>query len=186
MTSRKIGSRIFSDLLRGSRLALIVIPISIIAVLGVFWANKTASGDEIAATAAVPLLVSYLMIRGIMWAASGIPDLTDEEKKALEQRRASEPAPMLTIDISAMLAAAFVLGMWWVVAGSISAGVYWALGLNRAFYAAVASVKWTLFVVGGSAVMICLSMLCRAWLVKIARFSHGVFNDPLSFFHGRA
>ena len=92
-TIQKIGSGIFSDLLKGSRLALIVIPISIAAVLVVFWANRAASGDEIAATAAVPLLVSYLMIRGIMGVASGIPDLTVEEKMLLERRHSQERAP---------------------------------------------------------------------------------------------
>jgi hypothetical protein len=183
LTIWKVSKGIFSDLTKASRLLVIVVPVAALVVGAIVWARPTVSGDEVAAIAAVPLLISYMMIRGVMWAASRIPDATDEERKAFEQGQKEHP-PQLSI--SGTLAIAFVLGVWWVVTGSLSAVAYWGLGLNVAFSAVVSSIKWTLLVVSTAAVLICLTTLCRTWLLKIAKFSHDVFDDPFSFFHGRA
>lgn len=185
LTLWKTSKGIFFDLTRASRLLVIVVPVAVLVVGAIAWARPAISGDELATIAAVPLLISYLMIRGVMWAASRIPEATDEQRKAFEQRQKEHP-PQVSISISRTLAIAFVLGMWWVVTGSLSAVAYWGLGLNVAFSAVISSIKWTLLVVSTTAVLICLMTLCKAWLLKIAKFSHDVFDDPFSFFHGRA
>src|SRR5882672_7845647 len=119
---RKINSEVFSDLARGLRLLVIIAPVSVAVVSALALAKPAATGDEIAAIAAVPLLISYLMIRAIMWLASGIPEATEEDRRILEQHRGQHP-PQFSIQISGTLAIPFVLGMWWIVAGGLSAGV---------------------------------------------------------------
>lgn len=185
LTLKRISSEIFSDLTRAVRLLKIVVPASVAVVGAIAFANRTATGDEITATAVVPLIFSYLMVRAIMWLASGIPEATEEEKLAFERHRRQHP-PQFSIEISGILAVAFVLGMWWIVAGGLSAGAYWALGLTRAFSATALSLKWTCLIVASVAVSICLMTLCKSWLLRIAKFFHDTFDDPLSFFHGSA
>jgi len=125
------------------------------------------------------------MVRTIMWLASGIPDATAEDVQAFDERRHQHP-PQFSIEIPGALVVAFVLGMWWLAAGSLSAGAYWSLGLSRAFAVTVSSLKWTCLVVALAAVVICFITLCESWLLKIAKFFHDAFDDPFSFFHGRA
>jgi hypothetical protein len=181
-TMPTVSNGIFSDLTRALRLSVIAVPVSVITVVVVAWANPAATGDEIATIAAVPLLISYLMIRGIMWLDSATPNPTEEEMRAFERSH----APAFSVEVSATLGLVFVLGMGWVAVGTLSALAYWALGLPHAFAATLSSVKWTLFIAAMAAVIICLMMLCKSWLLKIARASHLLFNDPTSFFHGRA
>jgi len=185
LTLKRISKEIFSDLSRGFRLLVIIVPISAAAVCAIAFANPAASGDEIATTAVVPLLVSYLMVRGIMWLASGAAQPSQEEMRAFEEERLRR-SPQFSIEIPALFVFVFLLGMWWIVAGGLSAGAYWALGLTSAFSTTVSSLKWACSIVALDAVLICLITLCGIWLLKIAKFFHDAFDDPFSFFHGRA
>jgi len=197
---QRISSRIYSDLTRGSRLFLIAFPFSLAMVALVMWSNSKSSTDVIATSAAVPLIVSYLMIRLIMWMASRIPDMTEEEARRFEREHEMSATAMkverqrqsdgqdrttVTITPSGFLIVAFVLGVWCVVAGTISAGIYWCLGLTQAVLMAITIVKWTLTVVAAAAVILCLISFCRESLLRIAKMSHDIFDDPTSMFHGR-
>jgi hypothetical protein len=201
-TILRTSNRIYSELTRGSRIFIIAIPFSVLMVALIAWSDPNASGDLIATSAAVPVMVSYLMIRVIMWLASGLPEPTEEDKRILaEEHRKTHTTAIaievrsgddgkssarITITRSGLLAVAFVLSVWCTIAGSISAGVFWGLGITKATTEAILIVKWILMLVAGSAVLLCLTIFCRAALIKIAKLSHEIFEDPFSMFHGRA
>lgn len=200
-TIQRTNSRIYSDLIRGSRLLIIAFPFSVAMVALVMWSDPKASADVIATSAAVPLIVSYLMIRAIMWLASELPELTEEERRRLEEDHKAHAAAIkvewrrrhdekqttaITVTTAGLLAVAFVLGVWCVVAGAFSALIYWCIGLTQAVSMALSIINWTLGIVAATAVLLCLIRLCRASLLKIAKISHDLFDDPFSVFHGRA
>jgi hypothetical protein len=133
--------------------------------------------DIITTEAIVPLAVSYLMVRIVMLFASGI-QLTNEEGMPDFKLENQYHRPSKSLKLSTLLVVAFVVGMWAFVTGSISAGVYWLLGLNEAVGASFFVVKWILRIAATVAVCLCLIEFCKTWLLKIAHAAHRLFDDP--------
>jgi hypothetical protein len=185
---KRTRNRITLDLTRGAKLLLIALAPAALMFAAVYFSDPRASADVIATEAAVPLVIAYLMIRIIMWLASGLPEPTEAQKLQMESERA-EAANTDRNSVSwamAVLAVVFVVGVWCVVNGFCAALVYRALGLRIAFGEALSVVRWVLIGVGTTAVALCLIQLCKLWLLKIARLSHELFENPFSVFHGRA
>jgi hypothetical protein len=164
-----------NDFKRGGRLLILSFTVSALWVVALFFIEPNVNADEVATAATVPLLISYLMIRGIIWLASGARELSTEEK--LEMGKAHKDGR--SVEISAFLGAVFACGMWLFIAGLLSVGVYYLLGMPWAVRATVKLIEDIMALVAFIAVWLCLSRLCRPWMIKMAKFFHALLDRPI-------
>lgn len=165
------------DASRVARIFALTLPIGALFVTAVALANRQLSIDEIAASVAVPLMVSYLLVRAIIWLVADVPERTPEEIKQLEA--AHTDCQSIAVAIPTAVVVVFVVGIWASITASISLGFYAVLGLSWAFAAALSLLKVVFFIVAVSAISICLVSFCNPWIIKLARFFRVVFHFPV-------
>jgi hypothetical protein len=141
----------------------------------VFWLNPQLSADVATATVMVPLLISYAMIRLVMWIASGASEPTEEQKRAIE-RDHNSPVSLVQI-----LTVAFGIGMWILFTTAFSAVVYWSLGMAWSLDLSVKIMRGILYLVAGAAVFLCIRWLCRTVILKIDDIVHAFLTHPIRF-----
>ena len=175
----------WSDLNRGGRVFLFLLPLSFAGVTLFSIVNPMTSPDVMVTVVAIPLMVSYLMLRLIVLVASGISEPSEAELRAV--RAAGQSATTVKLGtLVTTLGIVFFAGMWIAVAGLASALLYAVLDLQTASKFALSLVRWIFLGVAVAAVFICLVSMCRFWLLKIAKVSRDLFNNPSTIVHGRA
>jgi len=164
---------------RVASIGLFALPIAFGGVLIVLILNPQMSADEIIGTVAIPLMVSYILVRGAIWVATDIPPMSPEEIASFErlQKNGRHWA------FSAIGVVVFVGGMWIFATAGLSLVAYYLLGLHWAAQAALLTLRLIFWVVAISAVQLCLKWLCKIALVKIAHLSRIIFDLP--FPHGQ-
>lgn len=164
-----------NDAARGGRILAITLLVSTIGISWLFWLNPELSGDVATATVMVPLLISYVMIRLVMWIASGASEPTEEQLRAIEKDHNS---PMNLVQI---LTVAFGVGMWILFTAAFSAAVYWSLGMAWSLDLAVRIIRSIVYLVGGAAVFLCVRWLCRTVILQIDGLVHAFLTQPIRF-----
>jgi len=170
-----------SDLQRGGRLAVICLVISIAWVPTIAALAAPVPLGELAATAAIPLIFSYVLIRLIMRFASSPEELTHEQRERFEKESplSSKKMSIVVVIRTLLLAFVFVAGIWIIAVASLSYAAYLALGIAWAARGARETIRITTAIVAITAILICLATLCREWMIKIARLAHEALNHPI-------
>jgi hypothetical protein len=161
-----------NDMRRGGRLALFCAAISFVWVPAIALLAAPVPPGELAATAAIPLIFSYVLIRLIMRAASGIEETTSKIKEP-----SSKDVVLAFGEV--FFAILFVAGIWIVLVSAMSYVAYLGLGIQWAARGAQKTIQITAAIVAISAVIICLVSICQRWIVKIAQLGHEVLNRPI-------
>jgi hypothetical protein len=168
-----------NDSRRGARIALLALLVSLVWVPILWMAVGEKPLGEMAATAAIPLIVSYLLLRTIGHFAS-------DSQGHTQQRRESEAVKVEVRTTGAIalvfIAAAciFILGVWIISVAGASFLAYTALDIHWAASGSVAVILTTLRVVAVTAITISALALCRESITRIARVSHEIVNHPIS------
>lgn len=175
----KLGQRVANESRRGLRLVALAFMLNLVWVPLLFGISGSHSADEMAVTAAVPLIVSYLMLKAVMWMASGAREMTDDEVRETEKLvNANTGNRTRASDVLGIL---FLIGVWLGVAGFLSFLTYWGIGLYWAMLGALQLVQAILIITAGSAVLLCLIKLCHPWTIRVARFFFDFLDRPLHF-----
>jgi hypothetical protein len=157
------------------------LPVAFASVGAIVWLNPKISGDEVAATVAIPLMISYLMVRAIDRLVSELPEVTAEDKERIERLKEERH----TIDIPAILAIPFMVVAWVCVATGLSVGFYRLLGLTWGFSAALVVLKCAVILIGVISVTMCLKWLFRIGIVRTAYFFRSLSHFPMPGSHRR-
>jgi hypothetical protein len=168
------------DASRLGRIFLLAFPVAGLAVGFCLWTNPLLSDDEIAVSVSVPLMISYILIRLVILLVSKTKEPTKEEMERFEEMRKQGG----TVEMSFLLAFAFIAGMWAAITDGLSLIVFNLMGLVWAANNAMLFLRVFVLVVATSAVFLCLKMLCRMWIVKIAHWLREIFHFPIPGHHG--
>lgn len=164
------------DLKRGGRLALISLIVAIAWVPAIAALARPVAPGDLAAVAAIPLIVSYVFVRLIALFVAP-EEMTREQHREMERNDSATSTSdkvgmVFTIGL-------FVLGLWTIAVASISYVAYAGLGITWAVQGATTTIRVAAGTVAFMSILICLANLGREWMIKIARFAHNVINRPI-------
>ncbi|MFL6350240.1 MAG: hypothetical protein ACJ74Z_00090 [Bryobacteraceae bacterium] len=176
MTPSSLIRNLEMNLSRSAKIFLIAFPLAMLFVLICLWIHPTATGDELACVVTVPLIVCYLLVRGVSWLAAS-------DTHELAAKEAAEKSHHPSVDESALLTIAaigFVLGLWTITLSLLSFPAYLLLNLGWAARGCLVLIKLSAYLAGSCAGLVTLRLLCREWVLKIARFARSAVNDPVA------
>jgi len=170
----QVSQLLIRDYARGLRLLAVVATLCALWVPFFYFLYRGAQPiDQISPAAAVPMVVSYIMVRAVMRFAD---EPMSEETQC--QKENGELLKQHSFRSHAM-ATLFVVSLWIMITAVASMGVYWALGMHWAITASWNLVRVIAAVNAGTAVVLCLTPICKPAVVRIAGIFHQVFNHPL-------
>jgi hypothetical protein len=167
------------DASRAVKVFVLCLPVALASVAIIVLLNPKIGVDEVAATVAIPLMVSYLMVRMIDWLVSDMPGMTPAEK---EQFKRLEEAHSV-VSVPPLLAISFIVGAWLCIATGVSLGFYKLLDLSWGFSAAISVLRIAFFLVAAISVAVCIKWLFRIWIVRTAQFLRSLFHFPVFVHH---
>jgi hypothetical protein len=162
---------------RAVRIALIALGVSLLWVPALWMAAGEKPVGEMAAVAAIPLIVSYVLLRAIGQFVS----VSERDRAESEDgvKVVVHGGLALLFGLAALI---FVFGVWTFAISGLSLLAYEALGIEWAANGAGVVILLTLRVVAGIAITICTLILCKEWIGRIAKVSHEIVNHPIN--HG--
>jgi hypothetical protein len=161
------------------RVSVLCLPVALVSIAIILWLNSKVSVDELSVIVAIPVMISYLMVRGIDRLFSDVPEMTLEQQERV--RRMEQDGSVIAVP--PVIGIIFIAGAWVCVATGLSIGFYKLLGLSWGFSAALSVLKFALLLIAGISVTVCLKCLLRSWLVKTAQFLRSLSRFPTFSHH---